>query len=397
MTGYGMDVAMIAGGILAVSTYAVQTIAYLHPVRGHMTAVTLRSSRKNRGYKAELILDMESIGRTRILVVQLQGHLFFGNIAQLNDSINEMLSKEKNTSQQPWIVILDFSLVLGIDSSAAQAMIKLKQMMRGKHSIQLCIFVSGSEIGFPCEFPLSGELSDRQSNHGNISLDDKHESNLSEDTALLKSTSQKQTIFSGCRVYQSLDLALHFAESALIAKQDITLLDEQDIHPYSDRSICKTYSSESEEREAAVHCMLNICPEEVEFSDVEMLISSFEREVYKKGVYLWKQGSSSDSAKLLLSGRLLALLENEAGTSELVESGAMIGELGLVQGTRRMSSVKCLSDEVILYTISREAFEEITLTNPKVARCIDLICINYLANRVQHVSNRIFETRCLPI
>lgn len=49
MTGYGMDVAMIVGGsILAVSTYAVQTIAYLHPINGHITAVMSRSSRKNR-------------------------------------------------------------------------------------------------------------------------------------------------------------------------------------------------------------------------------------------------------------------------------------------------------------------------------------------------------------
>ena len=393
MTGYGMDAAMIAGVIAAVSTYAVQTITYLHPVRGHMTAVTLRSSRKNRGHKAELILDMESTGRSRILVVQLQGHLFFGNIAQLNDSINDMLSKGRNSAQQPWIVILDFSLVLGIDSSAAQALIKLKEMMRNKHSIQLCIFVSGSEIGFPCEFPLTGELSDRQSNYGNNSLDNKDEFTASEETTLLK----KQTIFSGCHVCRSLDLSLHFAESALIAKQDIFLLDDQDINPNFDRIICKTYPSQKEEREAALQYLLNICPEEVEVSDVELLFSLFEREVFTQGVYLWRQGNSSDSAKLLLSGRLVALLENEAGTSELVQSGAMIGELGLVQGTRRMSSVQCSSDEAILYTINREAFEEISQTNPKVARYIDLICINYLANRVQHVSNRIFETRCLPI
>jgi hypothetical protein len=32
-----------------------------------------------------------------------------------------------------------------------------------------------------------------------------------------------------------------------------------------------------------VHYLLNICPEEVEVSDVELLISSFEHEVYKKG------------------------------------------------------------------------------------------------------------------
>ena len=75
-------------------------------------------------------------------------------------------------------MILDFSLVLaGIDSSAAQVIIKqVRQMMRSKCSIDLCIFVSGSDISFPCEFPpLTGKLPDRQLNHGSITLNNKDE------------------------------------------------------------------------------------------------------------------------------------------------------------------------------------------------------------------------------
>jgi SulP family sulfate permease len=93
----------------------------------------------------------------------------------------------------------------------------------------------------------------------------------------------------------------------------------------------------------------------------------------------------------------VANLENEAGTNETVQVGRMVGELGLVQGSARMSSVRCLSDEVVVYRLSREAFEYLIQNNPSSARLMDLICITYLANRVQHVSNRIFETRCLPI
>ena len=94
----------------------------------------------------------------------------------------------------------------------------------------------------------------------------------------------------------------------------------------------------------------------------------------------------------------MALLENEAGTSEVVFSGNLIGELGLVQGIPRMSSVQCISDEgAVLYSLSRKCYEELVQSAPHLARQIDMICISYLANRVQHVSNRIFETRCLPI
>ena len=149
MTMYGMNAAMIAGGISAVSTYAVQTVAYMHPIRGQMTAVTLRSSRRNRNHKASTILEESDIGRSRILVIQLQGHLFFGNVAQLNQSISEYLTLKYDTNAQPWIVIMDFSLVLGIDSSAAQAITKIKKLMKKRFDVKLSIFVTGSTDGFP--------------------------------------------------------------------------------------------------------------------------------------------------------------------------------------------------------------------------------------------------------
>ena len=63
----------------------------------------------------------------------------------------------------------------------------------------------------------------------------------------------------------------------------------------------------------------------------------------------------------------------------------------------RMSSVKCLSDEAVVYSLSRQSYDELLQKDPHAARLIDLICIRYLSARVQHVSNRIFETRCLPI
>ena len=75
MTLAGLEAAMIAGGIAAVSTYAAQSITYLNPIRGSMSATTLRSSRYDRSHAANQILDDPLKGRSRILVFQLQGHL----------------------------------------------------------------------------------------------------------------------------------------------------------------------------------------------------------------------------------------------------------------------------------------------------------------------------------
>jgi SulP family sulfate permease len=128
-----------------------------------------------------------------------------------------------------------------------------------------------------------------------------------------------------------------------------------------------------------------------------LLFSYFKREEYKKNQFIWNQGDDSDSVKLLILGQLRAELENEAGTTEVVARKSIVGELGLVNGDPRMSTLRCTSDEAVLYSMSRSSFDQLAETNPKVARYIDLICVKYLALRVQHVSNRIFETRCLPI
>jgi SulP family sulfate permease len=432
MTMYGMDAAMIAGGIAAVSTYAVQSIAYLSPIRGSMSAVTLRSSNGNRSLQAEAILDSPAVGRSRILVVQLQGHLFFGTVANFTESMYDILRnkidvQDKNRTKDildpgadvnasPIVVILDFSLVLGIDSSAAQAIAKLRRAMQKKYSVELCIFVAGSNEGFPTDFDLTKELSAstavraQAKPRAQTDVDPLYSENFdeeaSEKTGLLLKTihgdNGKEMLarYAGSHVCESLDRALIYAENALIAKEDPTLLDSDDNSDKLDvitEEPSTTDFSLSEEREIALRSLSNLCPVSIPAQDLELLFSILSREVYHSGEFIWKQHSASNCAKLLVAGTLTALIENEAGTTETILKGNMIGELGLIQGGTRMSSVQCTSSYVIVYSLSRESFENLALKSPAVARYVDLICIKYLNLRVQHVSNRIFETRCLPI
>lgn len=127
-----------------------------------------------------------------------------------------------------------------------------------------------------------------------------------------------------------------------------------------------------------------------------MLVRLFKREVYHKGSYLWRQGSESDSCKILLRGSIISTLEG-TDNSELIPPGNFIGELGLVTGTKRLTSVECVSESAVVYSLSKEAWESLSERQPRCARIIDAIVIYYLSHRTQHVSNRIYETRCLPI
>jgi len=257
-------------------------------------------------------------------------------------------------------VILDFTLVNGIDSSAAQAIVKLKDNLRKAFDVETLICVTGSKNGFPCEFDLSTELSEHNED------------------------------YCGSRVFETLDDAVMFAEDALIYRQDPSLVSGNKL-PFSPED-------ETSDHDLALFYLRNICPGNPTEEDIETLLAQFSsREEYRHDDVIWVQGSPGDSIKLVVRGTLISLLENEAGTVETIPTGNTIGELGLVYGTARFSSVRCQSKEAVLLSLSRESYERLIEQNPRLARYIDLICVRYLSNRVQHVSNRIFETRCLPI
>lgn len=151
-----------------------------------------------------------------------------------------------------------------------------------------------------------------------------------------------------------------------------------------------------EERAYAIELLERHCAEE-QLQFIERFFSYFSREIYNKGDVLWRQGAKGDSAKLLVSGNLISTLENEAGTTETISIGSVIGESGLVQNRKRNSTVNVLEDNTVLYCLSRESWEVMKQNDPKAALLLYGITVRYLNLRVQHVSNRIWATRCLPI
>ena len=114
-------------------------------------------------------------------------------------------------------------------------------------------------------------------------------------------------------------------------------------------------------------------------SDIDKLYQQLELETYYYDDVVWKQGDESESLKLIIDGSLLSLLEDEDGARETCHPGSTIGELGLVNGTRRLTTVKVTSEKAILYSLSKEKWNVLTREDPKLARYIDIIAIRYLS------------------
>lgn len=184
-------------------------------------------------------------------------------------------------------------------------------------------------------------------------------------------------------------------QDSLIAMVDPSLLYDNIKQSFLSNS-GEQIKSLDDENNYAIELLHRKCPGE-ERKLLERFFSYFVREIYNSGDVLWRQGTKSDCAKLLVSGDLIALIENEAGTKEPISIGSVIGESGLVDNCNRNSTVSVLEDGTILYNLSSESWEVMKEVDPKCAHLLYAIVVRYLTLRVQHCSNRIFETRCLPV
>jgi hypothetical protein len=328
-----------------------------------------------------------------------------------------------------------------MDSSAAHAVAKLKKILHRFFRVEVSIFVTGSDRGgFPCEYALSEALRgpspltttgpfppsaphSSQEKHPDVvpPLDDPStmeqprpystgaSSTNSDPSPQIGSTPVLSKGPTGMtmkaadgRVCESLDDALTFAEDILIARVDPTP------RPSSARAIDPTGGTTIDHNTMSIdegvsrttrylrELFVDNASDELVTRGLQLIVSKMIREEYAYNDVLWEQGSDSTSMKVLVSGGLTSVIE-ETGASETVSRGNMVGELGCVQGTKRLTTLICSSPHgAVLYSLPIESWKQLKNEDAKVASLIDGIVIRYLAHRVQHVSNRYFHTT-LPV
>lgn len=424
-----------------------QSINHQNPIRQILAATTLQSSDWNRCAAARNILEDEETGRSRILIFQLQGHvrsfsspfpevyvllslyslapflawqIFFGNIAQLTDTIKDILKEKADMNIVPIAVIVDFTLVVGMDSSAAHAVAKVKKIIHRLFGVEVSIFVTGSDRdGFPCEFDLSEAISPKaaeQVDDAGIDWNDMFEDEIDENELSLRvkrgsvsvspgtaagEASKLLTRRTGAQVCESLDEALRFAEDILIARRNPTLVNTNGASFVNLSDLGMIDMTLDEERYHAkkylkeLFSASDVTDEEILSRNVDILLSLMKRKEYEENQTLWEQGDESDSAQLLVFGELTSVIE-DTGTLEPVRWGNLVGELGLVHGTKRLTTLLCSTEKAVLYSLDKETWQVVKDDYPLLARMIDSIVIKYLVHRVQHVSNRYFHTT-LPV
>jgi len=86
----------------------------------------------------------------------------------------------------------------------------------------------------------------------------------------------------------------------------------------------------------------------------------------KKGQVLFKEGSFSDAAFIIESGKVEISVNGNGGEKTVIgvlKDNDIVGEMGLIDGNPRSATVTALSD-VKIKEITREQFETLSKTNP---------------------------------
>ena len=132
------------------------------------------------------------------------------------------------------------------------------------------------------------------------------------------------------------------------------------------------------------------------------VLFSIISETLPKGTIIWDIGDSGSSAKLFLTGKVLAYVPNDCDGDDSnwfrssMTEGTFLGMRGLVLGEKHLATVQC-EEESIFYSLDRRAYERLDQECPEAARVLEISLARYLSHRLTHVSNRIYKERSLPI
>jgi sulfate permease, SulP family len=260
----------------------------------------------------------------RVLIMVLQGFIFFGTADKLITSIRNRIM-ELDGSKFDFLV-LDFHHVSQLDTSAIVTFSKLAQL--------------SDRIGFHIVISSADEKSIKQLvKHGFFTFDDQR----------LERHYKEQ-----------LDTAVDWCERRIL--QDLNLNDE--------------------EQNLDMHDVLGrIAYEE---ADVKLLSDFFVVENRTAGEYLFKEGDKGESLYFVGSGTVVVVLKIPRQAERILrkyKAGAILGEMAIYTGENRTASVRIESD-ARLFRLDKEKLEEMSRRFPASTAALHTYIVKVLSERL---------------
>jgi SulP family sulfate permease len=313
---------VVVGVITACITFAVNT--------SRIRLVKLGLDRSTYGSRVDRpSFQQEELVRhgNRIQIIWLHGFIFFGSAHRLLQHIQDLVRQQDGTCRS---IILDFRQVLGIDSSAAMSLTRLRQFAERE----------GFAIIFS-EMP-------------------PHVERVLRVSGVLRGGDGVSQVFA------NLDSALEWCEDQLLSE----LMSAEDAL----RSTEEWLASEIGSKELLAR-----------------LLTRLEKVDYQAGAHLFTQGEQGDSLYLLYAGRVTVLYRTPEGAQLRLRSlvgHTVVGEMGLYRTMPRGASVRA-DVPTAAYRLSRTAMQEMEQHDPALASAFHRFIVRMLAARVDFANREI--------
>jgi SulP family sulfate permease len=258
----------------------------------------------------------------RVQVVELRGFVFFGSAQHLREKLNGIIGETALL-----MLIIDFTRVIGIDSSAASAMIRISRVLREKNIQQIVIGMSLETMRVIDE---SG--------------------GLAKDAVILS----------------DIDEALERGERAVIATGAVTSA--------ANLSFSDWLSTILDGPEQAAILQRSLVPKR-----------------YKAGDFLCHQGDPTDDLYLIEDGLLCALLEQNVSAPTRVHvfgPRTIVGEIAFVLNVPRTAALR-VDEDATVWSLGRAAFGALMMTNPNLALALWQAIVRIQAERLSFATRRI--------
>ena len=279
------------------------------------------ASNVDRALETRELLNKEG---NRVLILVLQGFIFFGTADKLITSIRNRI-KDPEAYKVDFLV-LDFHHVSQLDTSAIITFSKLAQLSdrEGFH-----IVISGADDGSLKQLV----------KHGFFTFGDQEWE----------------------RVYkEQLDTAVDWCERSILADLKIDT---------------------GEHKLALADVLGRIAYEE---SDVKLLSDFFVTENRKAGEYLFNEGDKGESLYFVGSGTVLVVLKALNQKERILrkyKSGAILGEMAIYTGENRTASVR-IEEDAQLFRLDKEKLEEMSRKFPASTAALHTYIVRVLAERL---------------
>ncbi|ODN79912.1 hypothetical protein L202_03801 [Cryptococcus amylolentus CBS 6039] len=398
MTIFDFVIGLLFGIILACIFFVVQS-SRRRAIRAVFNGSTARSTVRRPKWQRSFIQQVGS----QTYVMKLQGFLFFGTITTVEDEIRKLLDLAKWQHNPIRFLIIDFTLVHGLDFSSAEAFVRVQRLLAVKDVLMI---MCGAKPDGLVGTALRGVdlWADREGVRVEVfdALNDALEwtenaylTAYFENQRLIECEASTRVIDFPTVAKPPFSLAESFQNSP---RRSHLVKAGGDVLPQSNypKQTEETASPESEDPLAQpVPCLLQTFGDHSSSSITPSFCSSiapyFVRSCIMSGDTLWSQGEPADGLYVIETGCLRATYEYHQTTNliqETMVAGSIAGDLSTLSETTRNATVVAERDSV-LWKLEREALERLAKDEPEVARAFIRIVLKGVAEEQDVLSSHL--------